>query len=381
VTHLQCTPSLAVMLVADPADRAALSRIQHLMLGGEALPAALAGEIRSLLPGRLTNMYGPTETTIWSLTQEIDGDGLAQWGSSIPIGKAIANTTVYVLDEAGRRVPVGVFGELHIGGEGVARGYHDRPELTAERFVDRPGMGRVYATGDVVRFNPAGYVEFAGRADNQVKIRGHRVELGEIEAVLDRHPDVVQSVVVAREERLVAYVVVHGGAGVSAEALRKHVGEVLPDVMVPAVVMPLQAFPLTPNGKIDRKALPATTGVVSADAQHVAAPPANDLEAVVAEVWASELERAVGREDNFFDIGGHSLLAVKVFRRLADTVSDEIILTDVFRYPTIRTFAAHLATLRAGAAAAAEPATAAAAASAGSDRGALRRRALARRGG
>ena len=170
-----------------------------------------------------------------------------------------------MLDPDGRRLPVGAFGELHIGGEGVARGYHDRPELTAERFVDRPGMGRVYATGDVVRIHPAGYVEFAGRADNQVKIRGHRIELGEIEAVLDRHPDVVQSVVVARDDRgdtrLVAFVVLHHGADATSDALRKHVGEVLPEAMVPSAVVRLDAFPLTPNGKIDRKALPADIGV------------------------------------------------------------------------------------------------------------------------
>ena len=197
VSHLQCTPSLAAMIVADPADRAALTSIRHLMLGGEPLPAALASEIRELVPGRFTNMYGPTETTIWSLVQEI----VDPTTGVVPIGHAIANTTIFVLAPDGRRLPVGVFGELHIGGEGVARGYHDRPELTAARFVERPGMGRVYATGDIVRINPAGYVEFAGRVDNQVKIRGHRIELGEIEAVLDRHPEVVQSVVVAREDK------------------------------------------------------------------------------------------------------------------------------------------------------------------------------------
>ena len=233
VTHLQCTPSLAAMLVADPADRDALRHVQHLMLGGEALPTALATELRELLPGRFTNMYGPTETTIWSLTHEL----AEAPGATIPIGRAIANTTIFVLDPDGRRLPVGAFGELHIGGEGVARGYHNRPELTAERFVERPGMGRVYATGDVVRVHPDGYVEFAGRADNQVKIRGHRIELGEIESVIDRHPDVVQSVVVARQDkgdpRLVAYVVVHHGADVTGDGLRKHVAATLPEAMVP----------------------------------------------------------------------------------------------------------------------------------------------------
>ncbi len=381
VTHLQCTPSLAAMLLADPDDRAAIGGVRHLMLGGEALPAAMATELRQLLPERFTNMYGPTETTIWSLTYELDGDV----GATVPIGTPIANTTVVVLDPAGRRLPIGVFGELHIGGEGVARGYHARPELTAERFVDRPGIGRMYATGDVVRIHPAGYVEFAGRADNQVKIRGHRIELGEIETVLDRHPDVVQSVVVARgdatDPRLLAYVVLRRGADVSGDALRKHVGEILPDVMVPSAAIALDAFPLTPNGKIDRKALPSEGPAMSADAQVWTAPPADDVERLVAEIWSAELERPVGRDDNFFDIGGHSLLAVKVFRRLSDATSARLSLTDVFRFPTVRTFAAHLDALQSAGTDDASPAPAAVSAPTGTDRGAMRRRALARRGG
>jgi natural product biosynthesis luciferase-like monooxygenase protein len=382
VTHLQCTPSLASMLVADPADRAALTGVQHLMLGGEALPTALARELRELLPGRFTNMYGPTETTIWSLTHELDvvPDG------PIPIGKPLANQTVFVLDADGRRLPAGAFGELHIGGEGVARGYHERPELTAERFVDRPGMGRVYATGDVARIRPDGIVEFAGRSDNQVKIRGHRIELGEIESVIDQHPDVVQSVVVARDDRgdtrLVGFVVLHHGATATSDDLRQHVAAVLPDAMVPSVLRRLEALPLTPNGKIDRKALPADVGAIPTGVDGAGAHLADDTERLVASIWASELERTVGRDDNFFDIGGHSLLAVKVFRRLTDETSAALALTDVFRFPTVRTFAAHLSSLQGAAqvdgAPAPEPV---AAAPTGTDRGAMRRRALARRGG
>ncbi|MET0663692.1 MAG: MupA/Atu3671 family FMN-dependent luciferase-like monooxygenase, partial [Ilumatobacteraceae bacterium] len=261
VSHLQCTPSLAAMLAADPADRAALATIGHLMLGGEALPTSLAADLRELLPGRFTNMYGPTETTIWSLTHEIDTvpDG------SIPIGAPIANTSIFVLDAHGCRLPVGSLGELHIGGLGVARGYHDRPDLNAQRFVERQGMGRVYATGDVVRIRPSGSVEFAGRSDNQVKIRGHRIEIGEIEAVLDRHPDVVQSVVVVRESgsdtRLVGYVIMHRSGDATSDVLRKHLAESLPEAMVPSVIVALDSFPLTPNGKIDRRALPVATGI------------------------------------------------------------------------------------------------------------------------
>jgi hypothetical protein len=376
VTHLQCTPSLAAMLLADPSDRTGLASIRHMMVGGEALPTALAGELRRILPARFTNMYGPTETTIWSLVHEITDvpDG------SIPIGLPIGNNTVFVLDEAGRRVPIGVFGELHIGGEGVARGYHGRDELTASRFVDRSGLGRVYATGDVVRIHPDRYVEFAGRADNQVKIRGHRIELGEIETVLDAHPDVVQSVVVARgdvtDPRLVAFVIVRGGTTTDPDTLRKHVADTLPDVMVPAAVVVLDTFPLTPNGKIDRKALPdGPTAVALAEPS---APPAGDTEQLVARIWTEELARPVGRDDNFFEIGGHSLLAVKVFRRLSDESEVTLALTDIFRYPTVRAFAAHLAAAMDGSGDAGT--SDAVAAPTGTDRGAMRRRARNRNG-
>jgi natural product biosynthesis luciferase-like monooxygenase protein len=389
VTHMQCTPSLAAMLVADPADRKALTTIDHLMVGGEALPTALAGELRKLLPHRFTNMYGPTETTIWSLVHEIASvpDG------AVPIGLPIANTTIFVLDANGAPLPIGAFGELHIGGDGVARGYHARPELTAERFAERPGMGRVYGTGDVVRIHPDGYVEFAGRADNQVKIRGHRIELGEIESVLDTHPDIVQSVVTARPSgggaaaagtdsgtpQLVAYVVTHGHRNADSDILRKHIGETLPEIMVPAVVVRLDAFPLTPNGKVDRKALPAPpAGLASAMAVASVVPPADDREKIVADIWTDELGRAVGRDDNFFEIGGHSLLAVKVFRRLTDALPVPLALTDIFRYPTVRTFAAHVAAAEGTSAGAATPAPSA---PTGTDRGAMRRRAMARRGG
>lgn len=375
VSHLQCTPSLAAMLLADRADRAALGRVGHVMLGGEAMPTALAADLRALLPGRFTNMYGPTETTIWSLTHEIDQAP----AGTVPIGRPIANTTVYVLDPNGQRLPTGVFGELHIGGEGVARGYHDRPELTAERFVERAGMGLLYATGDTVRITSAGLVEFAGRADNQAKIRGHRVELGEIETVVDGHPDVVQSVVVIRgdatEPLLVAFVTAAKGTTIDAEAIRAHVGATLPAVMVPAAVVQLDALPLTPNGKIDRKALPTSIEVdvqVSPDAL-----PAGELEGLVAEVWEAALRRRVGRDENFFDIGGNSLLAVRLFRSFHDRGHPGVALTDVFRFPTVRTFAAYLADAAAGAgeAAAATPAVD------GTQRGERRRQALARRGG
>jgi natural product biosynthesis luciferase-like monooxygenase protein len=370
VTHLQCTPSLAAMLIADPDDRKALGKIRHLMLGGEALPTNLAAELRQVLPGRFTNMYGPTETTIWSLTHEVE----QQPGGAVPIGGPIANTAVFVLDACGRRLPVGAFGELHIGGEGVARGYHARPELTGARFVDRPGLGRLYATGDLVRAHPDGHFEFAGRTDNQVKIRGHRIELGEIEAALDRRPEVARSVVVARgaaEPFLVAFVVAHKDKAASPDELRDHLRAALPEAMVPSRVVLLDALPLTPNGKIDRKQLPAEAAPSQAAQSAALLPPANDAEAMVAGVWEAELQRPVGRNDNFFDIGGHSLLAVKIFRRLSEASGAQISLTDVFRFPTVKAFAARLDALGATAPAPGP----------GSQRGAMRRMAMTRRPG
>jgi natural product biosynthesis luciferase-like monooxygenase protein len=347
VTHLQCTPSLAAMLLIDPDDRVALTGLRHLMVGGEAMPERLAAELRDVVTGRITNMYGPTETTIWSLVHEIERvDG------AVPIGRPIANTTVHVLTASGAEVPVGVLGELHLGGAGVARGYLGRPELTAERFVVRgrtePGdeWGRVYATGDLARIRRDGVVEFAGRVDHQVKVRGHRIELGEIEALLDTHPTVERAVVVARGDaaaaRLVAYVVASSGARPEPDELRSFVAGSLPSIMVPDRVVALDAFPLTPNGKVDRARLPDTDIAASAPVP-VAERAAGASEALVAEVWAVHLQRdAVGRNENFFDIGGHSLSAVAVFRDLQRRTGAAITLTDVFRHPTVASFAAHL---------------------------------------
>jgi len=344
VTHVQCTPSLAAMLMADPRDQVALGSIQHLMVGGEALPEKLGRELRGALSGRLTNMYGPTETTIWSLVHEL----AAPIEGPIPIGHAIANTTIHILDPHGQRLPIGALGELHIGGDGVARGYLGRDDLTAERFVDRPGLGRLYATGDLARIDECGVVEFAGRVDFQVKIRGHRIELGEVETQLDLHPTVDRSVVVARGDaasaRLVAFVVLVAGADLDATLLRQHVASALPDVMVPDVIASLATLPLTPNGKVDRTALPANIeqSSMAAPAAEDAIAPENDLELLVAAAWTEQLDRAVGRTENFFDIGGNSLLAVAVFRRLQESTGFTIALTDIFRYPTVAQFADYL---------------------------------------
>jgi len=384
ITHLQCTPSLAAMLMAEPGDRAALGAIKHLMVGGEALPEKLGAELREAVSGRFTNMYGPTETTIWSLVHEIEHAPVGP----VPIGRPIANTTLHILDPSGRPVPVHALGELHIGGDGVARGYLGRDDLTQQRFADRDHHGRLYATGDLARFGNDGIVEFAGRVDFQVKIRGHRIELGEIEAQLDSHGSVERSVVVARgdasDARLIAFVVPAHGAEIDEPLLRKHVASTLPDVMVPDFVVAIAALPLTLNGKIDRAALPTdvSRSGTAAPLSEVAAPK-DDIERLVADVWTEQLGRPVGRSDNFFDIGGHSLLAVAVFRTLQQTTGLRIALTDVFRYPTVAGFAAYLQQLRPRAEGAngAGNNGAIQAADVGSDRGAKRRAMLERRRG
>lgn len=377
-THLQCTPSLASMLVQDEAARAALPRLEAMMLGGEAFPPALAEQLRTIGLPRLLNMYGPTETTIWSTVHEVGaGD------ESIPIGKPIANNTVYVLDPAGRPVPQGVAGELYIGGAGVARGYLGRPELTAERFVPDPfgpTGARMYRTGDLVRWRDDGVLEFIGRIDHQVKIRGHRIELGEIEAALGEHPGVREAVVIPREDvegdiRLVAYLVpVDPEAEPSSRDLKEHLRGRLPDVMVPSHYIALERFPQTPNKKIDRNALPAPTDVIrqakAGEADDGA--PASHMEAQVLEVWREVLQLPdIGLDDNFFDLGGHSLLAVKVHRRLNEALERSLAITDLFRFPTVKSLADHLSGGGSGASL-----------QASQDRAAARRQAMAaRRGG
>jgi hypothetical protein len=291
------------------------------------------------------NMYGPTETTIWSSVEATTGsDG------TVNIGQPIANTALYVLDESRAPVPAGTEGELWIGGDGVAPGYFRRDDLTAERFLPDPfaGHGRMYRTGDLVRQRADGRLDFLGRADHQVKIRGHRIELGEIEAALDAAPGIRQAVVIPREDipgdvRLVAYVT-HDGP-VDESRLRALLAETLPDIMVPAHVLPLDAFPLTPNRKVDRKALPAPqTRRVEVPATAAVAAPTDSVEAAIAEVWAKVLGiPSVGRSDNFFNLGGHSLLAVQAHRELkARLNSTRLAITDIFRFPVLSALAAHL---------------------------------------
>ena len=339
VTHLQCTPSLARMLVTNDGSRAALAGLKHLMIGGEALPGALVADLNAATTATIENMYGPTETTIWSTTQTATRtDGITG------IGRPIANTQVYVLNDAMTPQPVGIAGELYIGGAGVARGYWQRDDLTAERFLPNPFVpGRMYRTGDLVRWRPDGTLDFIGRADHQVKLRGYRIELGEIEAALDAIPGVRQTVVLAREDtpglvQLVAYLTTDGP--VAEEALRESLTAQLPVHMVPARFVTLATFPLTPNKKVDRKALPPPGTIQPA----VAAPTITGSQAAIAAIWSRLLGVSqIGPRDSFFDLGGHSLLAVQAHREIRDRLNAPTLsITDIFRFPTLATLAAKL---------------------------------------
>ncbi len=338
VTHFQCTPSMARMLCFDSEARTQLGKLKHMMVGGEAFPNSLANDLKSIVTGRLTNMYGPTETTIWSTTQDVENPDL------IPIGRPIANTHIFILDQNRQPVPVGVPGDLFIGGDGVVRGYLDRPELTAERFIQNPfgddSQQRLYWTGDLAKYREDGVIDFLGRVDHQVKIRGYRIELGEIEAMLGKHDTVHDCVLLLREDspgdqRLVAYIVASGSAPDTGD-LKNYLRQQLPEYMVPNDVVVLDAMPLTPNGKLDRKQLPSPQGLTQkVVADYVA--PENELQEIIVSVWQETLQiDKIGVNDNFFDLGGHSLLIVRVHQQLKEKVEKPISLTDLYRFPTIR---------------------------------------------
>jgi acyl-CoA synthetase (AMP-forming)/AMP-acid ligase II/aryl carrier-like protein len=337
---------------------------------------ALAQQLRQVVPD-LFNLYGPTETTIWSAVHRVK-----PFGDTVPIGRPMANTQIYILDRNLQPVPAGVPGEIFIGGEGVARGYLNRPELTAEKFVRNPfgqsGPGvppvpagaadgtdslalarslgrrdagpafpRLYRTGDLGRWRANGEIEFLGRLDHQVKLRGHRLELGEVESLLGRHPTVRQAVVVAREDhpgdaRLVAYVVAAPDAKPNATELRRFAREHLPEAMIPSAFVFLDALPLTPNGKVDRQALPAPEGR-RPELETAYLAPRTELEQTVAGIWRDLLRvEQVGLRDNFFDLGGHSLLVVQMQARLRDALGRDVPVVKLFQYPTIGALAVFL---------------------------------------
>ena len=322
------------------------------VVGGEALPSATVELWRRQAPRvRLVNEYGPTETVVGCSIHDVSKKGLVE--GIVPIGRPIANTELYVLDARLQPVPVGVTGELYIGGVGVARGYLGRAGLTAERFVPDPFSGRVgarlYRPGDLARYLPDGALEFLGRRDGQVKLRGHRIELGEIEATLRQHPAVGDAVVLVREDepgdqRLAAYVVPHLGKAMEAGDLRAFLQRRLPGYMVPASIMTLESLPLTPNGKVDRGALAAPTSSASGDTRA----PRNGTEELVASIWASVLRtERFGLHDAFFDLGGHSLLATQVVSRVREAFGVELPIATLFEAPTVAGLAERIQTLRA----------------------------------
>lgn len=334
-TVLQATPTTWQMLIA--AGWAGAPGLRALC-GGEPLPDELAARLTGLV-GELHNMYGPTETTIWSLVDRVLP------GEPVTIGRPVGNTRCHVLDERGIEVPPGVPGELYLSGDGVADGYLGRPELTAERFLPAPsGPGRAYRTGDLVRQLPDGRLEYLERIDGQIKLNGYRIELGEVESVLRRQAGVDSAVVVVREDqpgerRLTAYVT--GSASLpQPTALRAALRDELPAYMVPAAVVVLPELPLTPNGKIDRKALPVPRPPRTAGAE---AGVRTGMERRIAEVWCQVLGLdRVGAEDNFFDLGGDSLRLTSVTAILRERIDRPITRLDMFRHPTVRAMAAHL---------------------------------------
>ena len=348
-TVMQATPATWRMLI----DSGWMHTPNLKMLcGGEALPRDLADQILER-GGTLWNMYGPTETTIWSSTYEVKRDN-----EPIHLGHPIANTQFYVLDARLQPTPIGVPGELYIGGDGVAVGYLNRPDLTAERFLDNPFIAssnrnsaeRIYKTGDLARYRANGTIEFLGRADFQVKVRGFRIELGDIEAALLQHDQVRQAVAIAREDRpgdkrLIGYVIPESDTAPTASELRAFLKERLPDYMVPTAFVILDKFPLTPNGKVDRRALPKPEEAATELRVYVA--PRTALEEAVASIWVQVLKiERVSVLDNFFELGGHSLLATQIVARLRDKLQVELPLASIFEAPTVAELAERLDAIR-----------------------------------
>ena len=346
---LKITPSHLASLLDAAAGEAILPR-RWLILGGEALSWELAQRV--LAPGgpRVVNHYGPTEATVGCCTYELDLDRPRPPAATVPIGRPISNATAYVLDSLMQPVPVGVAGELYVGGAGIARGYVNQPAQTAEVFVPDPYSdepeARLYRTGDLARRLPDESLEFLGRADQQVKIRGYRVEPAEVQAVLMREPGVRQAAVLATGDgdsrRLVAYVVADEGQ-VSPSSLQEALAQTLPAYMVPSQIATLDTLPLMPNGKLDRASLPSLEVTVAAATR---TEPLSELETQLADIWAELLECEVGPEDNFFEAGGHSLLAIRLIARMRTELGVKLTLKALIEAPTIGQFAARIESVR-----------------------------------
>ena len=355
ITTMHFVPSMLQVFVEEGGVEGC-SSLKRVICSGEALPFNLQERFFARLGAELHNLYGPTEAAVDVTFWPCEREGKRR---TVPIGRPIANTQIYLLDAHLEPVPVGVSGELHIGGVGLARGYHNRHDLTAEKFIPDPFIAepgaRLYKTGDLARYLPDGNIEFQRRIDHQVKVRGFRIELGEIEATLGQHPAVRETVVLAREDepgdlssplragkRLAAYVVPSDGQEPAVGELRHFLQERLPEYMVPSAFVTLEALPLTPNGKVDRRALPAPDGT-RPELETAYVSPRSEAERTIAAIWEEVLRvEQVGVNDNFFDLGGHSLLVVQVHSRLMGTFKREFPMTDMFRHTTVAGLAQYL---------------------------------------
>lgn len=341
VKILQTTPSRFKMLLSDEASLTWLCELEDIIVGGEPFPESLLTQLKASKGGRIYNIYGPTETTVWSTIQNLTGKDY------VDIGKPIANTQVYILDKNMNLLPIGIAGELCIGGDGVSRGYWQRPELNQEKFVSNPyhpGTS-IYKTGDLARWLPDGNIEHLGRIDYQVKVRGYRIELGEIEASLQLHSFVRECAVVDNNDTegnkfLCAYFVAE--KTLSTQELRDHLSALLPNYMIPSYFIQIDKMPLTPNGKVDRKALPNFDGVIS-KAEYL--PPRNEIEKMLVNIWSDILGiRNIGINDNFFELGGNSLKVIKVLVRAAKG-GLSIKAKDIYKYATIRQLSEEIASI------------------------------------
>ncbi len=342
VTTLWLTAGLFHLMVDNHLED--LQGVRQLLAGGDVLSVPHVQQVLAELKGcRLINGYGPTESTTFTCCHTITDPGVG----SVPIGRPISNTSVYILDRAMNPVPVGIAGELYVGGDGVARGYLNRPELNAERFVSDPFAksvdARLYRTGDLVRYRKNGEIEFLGRIDNQVKVRGFRVELGEIESALAEHPAVREAVVVARKDsgdkHLAGYLVLSNGVKPSIDEIRQYLSEKLPEHMVPSVLVVLESLPLSPTGKVDRLALPPPNDLRPATLRGFASA-ADALELKLTRIWERVLGvHSISVNDNFFELGGHSLLAVRLFAQIEKSFGRDLPLATLFQAPTIKQLA------------------------------------------
>jgi len=344
VTTLWLTAALFQLMVDEQQER--LKSVTQLLAGGDVLPLSHVEKVMAYLPDcQLINGYGPTENTTFTCCYQVQQKSEQQ--ISVPIGRPISNTQVYILDANLQPVPIGIPGELHIGGDGLARDYLNRPELTKEKFIPNPfdNNSKLYKTGDLARYLPDGNIEFIGRIDNQVKLRGFRIELGEIESALSTHPQVRQTVVICREDipgnkQLVAYLLTSEPELNSTE-LRPYLQSKLPEYMVPSAFVLLDNLPLTPNGKIDRKALPAPD--INLTRSHEYVPPQTETEKHIATVLQEVLQlEKVSIYDNFFELGANSLMLVKIHSNLQEILSIELPLVDMFTYPNIKALSQHL---------------------------------------